>query len=468
MKLYTALEHPKPTQNSMSAYANPQELAHSGPQTTTYRLSNEAGRNAYEQSNLVSRKASYLAPIVLNSFAGARSLSICKANTGGYFQVTVGSASHHFVGDIKTSPNPKLRRLSRDEFRTLLVPDTGNASSDTRSSDTGNGMTVEAPTTTYCGTPIASDCFLIKNQTVLGGSVSGAKAYSDSAARLVFAKKSGVIFACTESNDRAGIDQADRTAHKVFDGTSEGMSFVGSAIKPDTRDKLWVVDFGINPQIREFNKYWQLVPTQGFINPFATGAWHDEMNNDLGRKARPADPVPFNIHVVDDRVFVTYCISRAHKDACGGITNAETFLVGQEDCLDAAAEQKARAIPHRGKLVEFTVSGELVRVYDDGGRLNAPWGVAIAPANFGAFSNMLLIGNSGGAGKIAAFDQATGGFVDFLRDPRGNVLGLGRLWGLTFGNGESAGDINALYFASSCDRGGNSIFGSLRYAERLR
>ena len=43
--------------------------------------------------------------------------------------------------------------------------------------------------------------------------------------------------------------------------------------------------------------------------------------------------------------------------------------------------------------------------------LNAPWGLALAPASFGELGGKLLVGNFGD-GRINAFDPTTGVFVD--------------------------------------------------------
>ncbi|MEI6415636.1 MAG: TIGR03118 family protein, partial [Pseudomonadota bacterium] len=69
-----------------------------------------------------------------------------------------------------------------------------------------------------------------------------------------------------------------------------------------------------------------------------------------------------------------------------------------------------------------------------GGPLNSPWGMALAPGNFGAFSNDLLVGNFGD-GSINAFDPATGTYHGQMLDGSGNPLINPGLWGLKFGNG---------------------------------
>ena len=146
------------------------------------------------------------------------------------------------------------------------------------------------------------------------------------------------------------------------------------------------------------------------------------------------------------------------------LVRLDAQLTSEEDSLDRAAEDKAGGFPNRGKLAEYTLSGELVRVCDDLGRLNAPWSVAVAPDDFGPLSNTLLVGNFGGAGKIAAFNPTTGRFIDYLRDEAGQVIGLDGTWELTFGNGASLGDANALYFAAGPEGEAAGLFGSLRYA----
>jgi hypothetical protein len=285
----------------------------------------------------------------------------------------------------------------------------------------------------------------------------------DGSARFIFVTDSGTISAWTDRAATGSTVRVNGPSQLVFNGADQGMSFFGVAVKTDTWDVMWTADFGSDPQIRQFDKNWQLVPTQGFVNPFATGELRDATNPDGGNKPRPGEPVPFNIHVLNGRVFVMYCVSQVLRNDEGFIVSAGQFFASEEDSLDAAGEDKAGGFPNRGKLVEYNLQGELVRIYEDLGRLNAPWGVAIAPPNFGLLSNMLLVANFGGAGKVAAFNQITGRFIDFMRDPSGDVIGLDGTWGLMFGNGASLGDTNALYFAAGTEGEAAGLFGSLRY-----
>ncbi|MGH3929040.1 MAG: TIGR03118 family protein, partial [Pseudonocardiaceae bacterium] len=81
---------------------------------------------------------------------------------------------------------------------------------------------------------------------------------------------------------------------------------------------------------------------------------------------------------------------------------------------------------------------------------------------FGTMGGKVLVGNFGGAGRIAAFDDGTGDFVDYLRDKAGAPVGIDGLWNILFGNGESLGEANALYFAAGPAEEKDGLFGALR------
>src|SRR5262249_4665278 len=97
--------------------------------------------------------------------------------------------------------------------------------------------------------------------------------------------------------------------------------------------------------------------------------------------------------------------------------------------------------------------------------LENPWGIVQAPANFGAFSNAILIGNVEGAGDINAFDPATGAFLGQLQHPDGTPIAIPGLWDLTFGGGSPANGLSKqLYFAvgpTAPDPAGNGLFGRI-------
>jgi len=101
-----------------------------------------------------------------------------------------------------------------------------------------------------------------------------------------------------------------------------------------------------------------------------------------------------------------------------------------------------------------------VKDFHTRGVLNAPWGVALAPATFGTFANDVLVANFGD-GTIAAFDPASGDFAGYLRAPDTRIISIDGLWGLTFGNGVGLGDADALYFTAGPNNEEDGLFGRL-------
>jgi len=84
----------------------------------------------------------------------------------------------------------------------------------------------------------------------------------------------------------------------------------------------------------------------------------------------------------------------------------------------------------------FTTAGVFQKTLIANGPLNAPWGLAIGPANFGDFAGKLLVGNFGGEGNINAFDPSTGALVGTLKTQNGQMISLEGLWQLDdTGNG---------------------------------
>jgi TIGR03118 family protein len=147
---------------------------------------------------------------------------------------------------------------------------------------------------------------------------------------------------------------------------------------------------------------------------------------------------PFNIAALDGHLYVAY----AMFDPAGD---------------EGMEEQVGEGYGH---LVEYNEDGTLVRDFKDTGKLNAPWGMAIAPSGFGKFGGALLVANLGD-GTIAALDRHTGRFIDDMRDETGKIISIERIWGLVFGNGVSLGDAQSLYFTAGLKGESDGIFGRL-------
>ena len=110
-----------------------------------------------------------------------------------------------------------------------------------------------------------------------------------------------------------------------------------------------------------------------------------------------------------------------------------------------------------------------VNIYDTNGKLllrlqdgwfNQPWGVAYSPSNFGTFSGMLLVGNTG-SGWIGAYKVTNGAFQGFLQS-NGSDLTIPGLWGLSFGDGNTeSGPTNVLYFNAGGVNQTTGVFGAI-------
>jgi uncharacterized protein (TIGR03118 family) len=116
-----------------------------------------------------------------------------------------------------------------------------------------------------------------------------------------------------------------------------------------------------------------------------------------------------------------------------------------------------------GYVDEFDTNGVLLRRVVSAGPLDAPWGIALAPSDFGGFSGSLLIGNFGD-GLINAFDPVTGLFLGALENSLGDPLQNDGLWSLAFGNGGMAGDENELFFTAGIEDEHHGLFGRITAA----
>jgi uncharacterized protein (TIGR03118 family) len=115
--------------------------------------------------------------------------------------------------------------------------------------------------------------------------------------------------------------------------------------------------------------------------------------------------------------------------------------------------------PHHGFVDVFGTNGKLHRRLVSRGALDSPWGMTVAPRNFGQFAGALLVGNFGN-GRIHAYNRYTGRELGALRDAAGNPITIDGLWGLEFGNGVT-GDRNTLLFSAGPDHEDHGLFGSI-------
>jgi uncharacterized protein (TIGR03118 family) len=114
-----------------------------------------------------------------------------------------------------------------------------------------------------------------------------------------------------------------------------------------------------------------------------------------------------------------------------------------------------------GLVDVFDTNGNFVtHLIQVGGQLNAPWGIALAPSDFGTLSKTLLVGNFGD-GKINAYDPTTGAYVGTVADSTGAAFAQPGLWGLAFGNDADNQPHNTLFFAAGLNNEANGAYGRI-------
>lgn len=231
---------------------------------------------------------------------------------------------------------------------------------------------------------------------------------------FIFATESGTIAVWNRNIDATNAVIAIDDPSASFKGLALGVSSVGPT--------LYAANFKAGT-VDAFDYTFQAWATPGgFKDP-----------------TLPAGYAPFNVQKIGGSLYVVYAMQDASKS----------------DAVDGAGN---------GIISVFDLEGNFQRRLVTGGALNSPWGLALAPAFFGEYSNTLLVGNFGD-GKINAYDVASGKLVGTLKDRRGNPIALEGLWGLTFGNNRNGGDANTLYFTAGVSGGGaredHGVFGSV-------
>ena len=238
---------------------------------------------------------------------------------------------------------------------------------------------------------------------------------------FVFSTEDGTLSGWnSQANDGNGVILIDRS--------SSGAVYKGLAYaQADSGPQLYAANFNSgNVEVFDASLNQVVLP----------GAFQDS--------SIPAGFAPFGIQNLNGKLYVTYAKQdNAKHDDVAGAGN--------------------------GYIDVFDLNGVLITHLVSGGLLNSPWGLAIASANFGDFANALLVGNFGD-GKINAYDPSTGAPLGTLADATGSSLTIQGLWGLRFGNGSGAADVNELYFTAGI--AGNSgdeieshgLFGAIQAA----
>jgi uncharacterized protein (TIGR03118 family) len=211
------------------------------------------------------------------------------------------------------------------------------------------------------------------------------------------------------------------TAIVVKDRSDVGAIYKGLAIaSTDNGQRLYAADFH-NARIDVFDGSFTLRNHSGFEDP-----------------SLPKRFAPFNVQVIGDRVFVAY----AKQDEA-----AEDEVAGRG----------------LGRVDVYSLGGRLLGGIDGHGQLNAPWGLAIAPASFGTFAGDLLVGNFGN-GQINAYRETRPGhFVHAgtLRRSNNHPVEIDGLWALQVSQGGNNGTAGQLFFTAGPDDETHGLFGTI-------
>jgi uncharacterized protein (TIGR03118 family) len=159
----------------------------------------------------------------------------------------------------------------------------------------------------------------------------------------------------------------------------------------------------------------------------------DLYNSNFGATTSGADPsmpsgfAPFNVTIINNQLYVAYAMQKGDGDDLAGAGN--------------------------GFIDIFSLDGVFQKELVMHGALNSPWGMTIAPDNFGDAKGKLLVGNFGD-GKINIFDPSSGNYIGTLNDASGHAIVIDGLWSIVARNG-------IIYYTAGAGDEAHGIFGKI-------
>ena len=252
------------------------------------------------------------------------------------------------------------------------------------------------------------------------------------AAQFLFATEDGTILGWNSNVFASGDpNTTPPSTHAIIAVPSSGAVYKGLAIATDAlgTTRLYATNFRAGTVDVFTTNFAPATPPGAFTDPNL-----------------PRGYAPFNIVPIGSpsglasaaRFVVTYAVQNAEKhDDVSGMSH------GIVNTFDLGGQSLHRLIQH--------------------GQLNSPWGVALAPASFGALANQLLIGNFGN-GHINAYNATTGEFIDKMRDPHGQAIVIDGLWSLRVGSDVSSSanfGPNTVFFTAGPNGEHDGLFGAI-------
>jgi uncharacterized protein (TIGR03118 family) len=377
-------------------------------------------QNAYTNTILVANGDSYeplnfVDELLVNGWG----LAIRPPGAGGHFWVSNAGSGNTtvYVGDVHDASG-RFTPLFQDELKVV---------------DFELGSHTQVDGSPIAPVPLATGQVFNHSSTDFVVSGEGLSA----AAKFIFVTGEGTISGWTEVRDAQGVMRRQtRTVNTVdnsveYDG-NDALVYTGCAVTEEpSGNRLYVTNFRTG-DVEVYDHLWQRVPT-------APGRFRFHGQNEA--------LFAWNIQYLrtgpngEGRLWVAYAMKEAPWEE-----NPAFGAVAQFDL--------------EGNFISRLSTSDMTDPWKPS-ELQAPWGFAVAPANFGPLSNLLLVSNFGD-GTIVAYNPTTGQFVDYIRDNAGEPVSVDGIWGILFGNGVALGDTNALYYAAGPNFEFDGTFGSIR------
>jgi uncharacterized protein (TIGR03118 family) len=241
--------------------------------------------------------------------------------------------------------------------------------------------------------------------------------------------KPALFIFCSEDGVISGWNQtvSGTKASILFDNSKSGAIYTGCAVGgTPAAPYIFAANFS-SGTVDVYDASLNLNPAP-YTKSTVPGPY--SASSSFSNPAIPTGFAPFNVQNFNGTLVVTYAKQNAQKHSYAGS-------------------------PGDGYVATFNTDGSLIANLVSEGPLNSPWGMAIAPANFGPFSGALLVGNFTD-GKINAFNWTTGTLLGSLDDTTGSPIAIPGLWSLNFGGGAESEDPGTLYITAGIGGGPNS------------
>ncbi len=288
------------------------------------------------------------------------------------------------------------------------------------------------------------------NKNTPTGTPTGTIANGSQTDFLLAPGKPSLFLFSTIDGTIAGWNPTVAVAHAVtVVKTTDGSSYTGlTSAFIDGRRYLYAANF-TKGRVDVYDNAFQPVKLskEHFDEDSSDHEGHSSENSFVD-ESLPPSYVPFNVQAIGNDIVVTYAL---HEEGARFETDG----------------------PGLGFVDIYSSTGRLLRRLEHGDWLNAPWGVALAPVDFGRFSHDLLIGQFAGGGEtqssgfIAAYDLATGKFDGLLQDASGKPLAINGVWALSPGNvspnnsDAAAAPAAEVYFTAGPNHGSGGLLGYL-------